>query len=171
MMWSGAHALARLEEYAFDYVFYPYMLYSGGETLLRLVWAEGASADAGYWTGFGVLSLLSLVLNLLYIRLYDWSGRDWFAFEYLRNISVPQRITAVPLLAPTARVVTFAYLSIWHSPLFATLWMRSRERQFSMSRRDWMLFGTAVLVANLGWTAAVTAAVTIIRVTLDSLSV
>ncbi len=161
-VWSGAHAAVKLESYLFDYAFYPYMLYSGGGSLLGLAGVTDPDPQTGYWVGFAILCALSLTLNVAYIRAYDCSRHDWFGFETARRIRPPRFLRALAFLPAAARAAIFLYLSIWHNPLFATLWMRSRERAFSMIRRDWLLFGAAVAFANVGWTVVVTTAVTVL---------
>jgi hypothetical protein len=152
--WSIAHGLARLEAYLFDFVFYPYMLYAGGPSLAHTLGAQG-SRGAGYWIGFGILLALSGALNVFYVRLYDASRQDWFGFEALRDRAISWRVAehaAAPL-----RIVVFVYLTVWENPLFATLWLRCRRDKFAMSRQDWLLLGGAVVIANVGWTALVSA--------------
>lgn len=157
VLWSVAHGLVRLEEFVFDYVFYPYMLYSGGRSLANSFSGSEVSEDGGFWTGFVVLCIASLILNLIYLSLYNRSKRDWFGFESLKRLRVPQRVQGMPLLVRIVQCGGFIYLSVWHSPLFAALWMRMGKHQFQMSRRDWTLFFLAVAVANVGWTIAVSA--------------
>ena len=160
---SAAHVVVRLEEYAFDYLLYPYMLYVGGDAVASLLMPASGGSDVGYWTGFALLCLASLLLNILYLRLYDRSRRDWFGFEYLRTIPPPSVINRRPWIGFGLRVASFCYLSVWHSPLFATLWSRSRDRVFSMSKNDWVLFSVAVFTANAGWAVVVTSVVSLGR--------
>src|SRR5829696_4196437 len=80
------HSFIQLEEYAFDYLLYPFMLYQGGEWLIalgaRVAGTEVAvNAPAGYWLGFGVMCALSVAVNLAYLRFYDFSQTDWFGIE------------------------------------------------------------------------------------------
>ena len=166
-VWAAAHALARAEEYFFDYVLYPYMLASGGAALLRLAGDKRAGPSAGYWTGFAFLCLISLALNVLYLRLYDRNRTDWFGFEYLRERTglLSAKYARFPLQA--SRALVFCYLAVWHSPLFATLFARSHTRSYTMGRKDWAAFLAAVFVANVGWTAIVSGAITIVRFALE----
>jgi hypothetical protein len=160
--WSIAHAVIRIEEYLFDYVLYPFMLYRGGEWLLaaflRLAGvAAPPSPAAGYWLGFCLLTSASIGINLLYIRAYDGLRTDWFGFEALKAAS-ERYVSARPGWRPWRAVVrygAFAYLSIWHSPLFGALFMRGETNAFAMTARDWRIFWVALLIANLGWAGLV----------------
>lgn len=157
----------RVEEYLSDYVFYPYMLYRGGPDALTALagFVEGAgpaSPGAGYWFGFGVLLVTSTLINLAYLRAYDATKRDWFGFEALR--AWEERLVArkhYALFRAPLRLLLFTYLSVWHSPLFATLFVRSSLHPYAMAGRDWRAFWAALLLANLGWAAVVSGAVTL----------
>jgi len=166
--WSIAHAAIKVEEYAFDYLLYPFMLYRGGPYLLDLLWhveAADRTSIAGYWLGFAILLLLSLCLNLLYICLYDASRTDWFGFVAIGGLRL--RLGGSSRHGRLARFLlrwlAFLYLSVWHSPLFGTLFMREQGERFVMTKRDWGIFFGALAVANLGWAGIVSGAVLIAR--------
>ena len=163
-VWTGAHVAVRVEEYGFDYVLYPYMLYVGGEGILHLAGSGAGNAKAGFWLGFLLLTAASLLLNLVYIRIYDWSRRDWFGIEALRHSALARRLSGSSHGAFTIGAAAFVFLSIWHSPLFATLAVRSRSAEYTMGRQDWAVFGAAVLVSNAGWALLVTAGVELLFV-------
>lgn len=157
--WSLAHAAVRVEEYLFDYLVYPFMLYRGGAALLA-AFGLRATPGEGYAAGFAFMLLVSLSVNLAYVHVYDRTRRDWFGFEALRSIEarhVPGRLR-LPV-----RIALFGYLSLAHSPFFATLWLRSRTEAFAMRRADWAVFAFAVLLANVGWTVLVSGAVELWR--------
>ena len=58
----------------------------------------------------------------------------------------------------------FTGLSIWANPLFATLWLRSREQQFVMTRGDWGVFWLAIIIANAAWIGIIGVAAELIRI-------
>lgn len=171
--WSAGHLAVRLEEYAFDYLLYPFMLYQGGGALVG--WLCGvfgrtapATLAAGYWLGFGLMTAASVALNLLYVRAYDRMRTDWFGFETLKRAQerlIPSRFRAGPWRT-AARFMAFVYLSAWHNPLFATLFMRKPSAPYAMSKGDWPVFWSGVLIANLGWAGIVSGAVEAAKVLL-----
>jgi hypothetical protein len=160
--WSVGHLAVRLEAYAFDYLLYPFMLYQGGGLLVgwffdALGRTAPATPAAGYWLGFGLMTAASIALNLVYVRAYDRMQTDWFGFKALKSAQeglTPPWLRAEPWQT-AARLAAFAYLSTWHNPLFATLFMRKASNPYAMTRRDWPVFWSAVLIANFGWAAVV----------------
>ena len=163
--WSSAHVAIRIEEYAFDYLLYPFMLYRGGDLLLSTLLApfnprpEALSA-AGYWAGFAVLIAASIAINVAYVRAYDRLKTDWFGFEALKDAveRLPSGLRQQPWREAT-RFAAFAYLSIWHNPLFATLFMRREPSAYAMTPADWRTFWMAIVIANIGWAGLVSGAV------------
>ncbi len=160
-----AHLAVYIEAYTLDYLLYPFMLYRGGALVLsllapRVVAATPHSAAAGYWVGFGFMCGLSIVLNLLYLRVYDFSQTDWFGFEALkracRQSALGNRLG--PDGSMLFRYSTFVYLSVMHSPLLGVVFMREAPSPYAMTARDWRIFWLAILIANVGWTGIVTAA-------------
>jgi len=174
--WSLAHVAIRVEEYLFDYVLYPFMLYRGGawllSALLHFAGAHAAPPPAvGYWFGLCLLTATSVGINLLYIGAYDRLRTDWFGFEALKETS--ERFAPVSSgWRPwrfAIRYVAFVYLSIWHGPLFGTLFMRSSAEPYAMTARDWRTFWIALLIANLGWAGLVSGVVETIQTMLPHL--
>lgn len=151
-----------MEAYAFDYLLYPFMLYQGGDLLVG--WLFGlfgrdapATPATGYWFGLGLMTAASVALNLLYVRAYDRMQTDWFGFEALKSAQeglTPRWLRAEPWQT-AARLAAFAYLSTWHNPLFATLFMRKASTRYAMTRGDWPVFWSAILTANFGWAVVV----------------
>lgn len=172
-LWSIGHMAVRVEEWAFDYVLYPFMLYQGGGMLAA--WLSGVFGRyaqpppaVGYWLGFGLMTAASVALNLVYVRAYDRMRTDWFGFEALKKIEerpILSRFVACPW-RPAARLAAFVYLSAWHNPLFATLFMRKASASYAMSKDDWPVFWSAVLIANLGWAGIVSGAVEAVKILL-----
>lgn len=152
----------QLEAWAFDYLLYPFMLYQGGGVLIGwffdMLGREVPAAPAsGYWLGFALMTAASIALNVVYVRAYDRMQTDWFGFEALKNAReglAPPWLRAEPWQT-AARLAAFAYLSTWHNPLFATLFMRKASTPYAMSDRDWPVFWWAVLIANFGWAVVV----------------
>jgi len=89
--YSAAHTAVRVEEYCFDYLVYPYMLYVGGPSAVNVLFGAVTALPWGYWGGFAAMLVASLFLNILYLRLYDRSEQDWFGFERARRWAPVQR--------------------------------------------------------------------------------
>ena len=133
---SLGHTFIQIEEYVFDFVLYPYMLYAGGESFLRITQLADASPTNGFGAGIAIMFACSVVFNYLYVRAYDRMKVDWFGIEALRTYrpAVVDRLPSV--IRAATRYVTFAGLAVWTNPLFSVLWLRSPGARFAMSRGD-----------------------------------
>jgi len=134
---SMGHVANKTQEYLFDYLLYPFVIFTMG--IIR---------------GAVVMSLLSLVACFLMIRFYDWSKRDWLGIEALKSLkdydgpSLWRRIVARVLLRsdPVACVL----LSIKFDPFIVTAYLR-KGYYGGMSARDWRIFLLSWLVGNAYW--------------------
>lgn len=152
---SLGHTFIQAEEYFFDFVLYPYMLYAGGESFLRLTQLADASPRNGFKAGIALMFACSVAFNYFYVRAYDRMKVDWFGIEALRSYRPPVVDRLPSVIRAAIRYGTFAGLAVWTNPLFSVLWLRSRGANFSMSRSDWGVFAVAIVLANLGWTLAI----------------
>ena len=164
---SAAHLFIRLEEYLFDFLLYPYMLYGGGSALLRMAGYAGANARTGYWLGGTIMLASSITLNLIYLWTYDRTRRDWFGIEQLRHWEARPVIWLPAWIRPAWRSAVFGGLCIWANPLFATLWLRSREQQFVMTRGDRGVFWLAIVIANAAWIGIIGVVAAMVRAVWD----
>jgi hypothetical protein len=131
------HALYAAFNWGFDNVLYVYVVYT-----------------LGMVTGGALMTALSGIqcaaTLLVYQRMrIDWVGSGWLA-EIRRK---PRRSRLESLLVWAGNghpVLLFTLLCVFQDPFMATAWFRhgSFER---LTRRDWSLFGAAVLVSNLYW--------------------
>jgi len=96
-MISAVHTVVRIEEYCFDYLAYPYMLYVGGPAAVNVLFGADAALRWGYWGGLAIMLVASLLLNILYVRLYDRNGPDWFGFERARAWTPSNRVLKAAL--------------------------------------------------------------------------
>ena len=134
---SMGHVATKIQEYLFDYLLYPFVIFTMG--VIR---------------GAVVMSLLSLVACFLMLRFYDWSKRDWLGIEALKSLKdydgscLWRRIVAWLLLRsdPVACVL----LSIKFDPFIVTTYLR-KGHYGGMSTRDWRIFLLSWLVGNAYW--------------------
>lgn len=172
------HGILWLEEIAYDWVFYPYMLTFGGPAVLE--WALSLLAPSypglalgltnqgawGYWTGFIILMIGSILINYLFIKAYDLFKLDLLGFEMPKS-EIEQEVRSRPILRAVASWsgwAAFLFLTIvWTDPLLATLLLRKKAYGFKMTARDWRLFWLAIVLVNLSWTAQVTGAVKVVE--------
>ncbi len=121
----------------FDYVLYPYVIYT-----------------AGIWAGGAVMMFLSALVCLLLLKFYNHSKQDWLGIETLRDLKEfdgqhrGRRI--VTWMLQRSDPVAFMALSMYFDPFITTVWMR-HERFGQLTTRDFRIFWSSVFVANLFW--------------------
>lgn len=129
-----------LINYPFDFLLYPAVL----------IWL------GNIWGGLA-MTILSVFLNVLIIRAYDWSKTDWLLIETLKGFREdPKAGKWKRLLGYVLRksdILAFFILCI-DDPITVTLYLRHGAHQYNgMSRRDWRIFFAATVVSNLYWIA------------------
>ncbi len=107
-----------------------------------------------FW-GCGIMTILSIALNLTLIWVYDKTGKDWLGFESLKegkdNLSskLPKWLQK---MVSFGNITAFIGLSIY-DPFLATVYLRKREQAHKgLSARDWKIFLSATILSNVGWT-------------------
>jgi len=150
------HTFKNIEESIFDYVIYPAII-----------------ALLGTVVGGIVMTIASATECYLFLRLYDWSKKDWFGFELLKRVrdgeeknsrvgSFFQRVTR------KGNWLAFLILSCSTDPFMTTVYMRKGAESYNgLSSRDWRIFWTSVVVGNLWWTVIVSFAVAGVRLILS----
>jgi len=121
-----------------------------------------------------IMAILSVPVNYLFIKFYDWSKKDWFGIEvakeaaefgpaWIRNLSVKsvvgrifwwpfaQIILLILWAIKRGGVVAFIALSMYTDPFVTTVYFR-KESFSGMKKRDWMIFSGSLLVGDIYWT-------------------
>lgn len=146
------HTFKYFEEVLFDYMLYPVVI-----------------AWLGAVKGGAIMMAFSAFMCYLYLRFYDWSGKDWFGFELLKKIRDGEekkgRVARfVQRLTQKGDWVAFLSLSFYTDPFMTTVYMRKGAGAYNgLSKRDWKIFWGSVVVTNLWWTVLMTLAVGTIR--------
>jgi hypothetical protein len=140
-----------LTDRAFDYILYPYVIY-------RL----------GIIKGGLIMSVLACALNLLTLKFYDWSKRDWLGIEALKGLkdySGPNRWARLwAWIMRRSDLIVMTFLSIKEDAFIALIYMRHGSHQYNgMTGRDWKIFFTSVVIANVYWTLAASMGVTLVE--------
>lgn len=130
----------------FDYLMYPAVI----------LWL-------GPLAGGALMTALSALVSYLLIVLYRWSGRDWLGLEMVRDLrDGPLPSNAVlrwtHQLLRTGRLPALVILSIQFDPFITVVYLRDGVVEVGgLSRTDWTVFWSSVVISNLYWTGAVTA--------------
>jgi hypothetical protein len=131
------HLLYGLFNHAFDYLLYPYAVYTLG--VIR---------------GGILMTLLSMLQCALTLLVYQRMRIDWVGGSLLDVYagSAPQSLQARVLtwLTGRQRWLSFAVLCALTDPFIVTAFFR-RGRFGALAREDWQLFIASVLLCNLYW--------------------
>lgn len=114
----------------------------------------------GYAWGGIVMTALSVVVNLLTIRAYDWARTDFLLIESLKGVrddpaGPPWRRVAGRILC-RGDAAAFVLLSWIEDPVVVTLYLRRGSHRYDgFSRRDRAIFLASTILANFLWIASV----------------
>jgi len=134
---AAGFAANKLQEYLFDYLLYPFVIFK-----------------LGLLGGGAIMSVLSFIGCLLLLRFYDWSKRDWLGIEAIKSLKdYTGKNRFGRLMAWLLRrgdFVACVALSIKFDPFITTAYLR-REAFKKMTARDWRIFLLSWFIANAWW--------------------
>lgn len=108
--------------------------------------------------GCGAMIVLSVILNLTLIWVYDTTGKDWLGFEAIKEGKEKFSSTLpgwIQKLMSAGDWGAFIGLSLY-DPFLATVYLRKQDQVFKgLSARDWKIFSAATILSNVGWTGLV----------------
>ncbi len=142
------YAAKAIEEFLFDWLLYgTVVLYCTSQ------WGKVEGSVAA----FLMMTPLSAVICLFYLKLYDWFHQDWFGFEALKEITnSPHKGWMSRMVFWIARLgafPAFIILSINTDPFIVTVYLRKGEDAYDgLSGRDWFIFWSSVIFSNSYWT-------------------
>lgn len=127
---------------AFDYLLYPFVIYK-----------------LGILKGGLVMTTLACFVNILTLKFYDWSKRDWLGIEAIKGVKDYQGTSKIGRLTAwilrKSDLVVMVFLSIKEDAFVTVIYMRHGSHQYNgMSRRDWWIFFVSLAIANIYWTLA-----------------
>lgn len=111
----------------------------------------------GYLKGTVIFTLLSIVVDIISIKLYDWSETDWLAIEYLKSVKSYSGENKLKKLikyifTSTPVWVQVVVLSPKFNAFIITALLREGSYQFNgLSKRDWCIFWGSFLTTQLYW--------------------
>jgi len=130
---------------AFDWVLYPVMM-----------------CKMGLIAGGIMMTMLSVLFNLILIEAYDALGKDLFALEAAKAAQ-SANVTWWGNLLGRSRWLTFVILSVY-DPVPAVIYIRGGHSQFSgLMGRDWLMFVLATLISNGAWIVLMAAGLTAVE--------
>jgi len=130
----------KLQEYLFDFLLYPFVIFK-----------------LGLLCGGIIMSVLSFIGCLLFLRFYDWSKRDWLGIEAVKSLkdySGTSRLRRfMAWLLCRGDYIACVTLSVKFDPFITTAYLR-RGAFNGMNRRDWRIFVLSWFVGNAYWSVA-----------------
>jgi hypothetical protein len=117
-----------------------------------------------YWLGivYGgvVMTLLAIFACVAMIKFYDWSKRDWLGIEALKGLREYEGNRRLgkfmSWVLTKGNIAVFLFLSVYFDAFITTTYMRHGKNQYNgMSRRDWAIFTSSVIISNACWAIAV----------------
>lgn len=154
------HAGKRVEELLFDWLLYG--------TVVALCTARFGSFG-GSLAAFALMTPLSALVCLGYLRFYDWAKRDWLGFETIEKLRESEAAAGwfmrhVIRLTRLGDAPMFFALSIYGDPFMTTVYFRRGAEQYNgLSARDWKIFWGSVFFSNAYWTLRWTVIVVLAR--------
>mgnify|MGYP006268464661 FL=1 len=128
---------SRLIVLLFDYLLYPFVVH-----------------HFGILQGGGVMTLLSFIFCVAAVKFYDWSKRDWFGIETIKEVKTYKGTRKIgrftSWIMKKGVPVVFLFLSIKFDPFITTAYMRHGKYN-GMSKRDWTIFMGSLLISNAYW--------------------
>lgn len=111
---------------------------------------------------FAIMAPLSALFCYGYLRLYDWLKKDWFGFEAVKNVQhqfAGNRF--IGKFLKLGDVAAFFALSVYADPFMVTVYLRKESKFNGLTKRDYTIFWSSVLVSNAYWTLRWTVLVTL----------
>ena len=105
------------------------------------------------------MTFLAAVINILCLKIYDWSKRDWLGIETLKEMKgykgKSRLMWFMSGMLKKSDLAAFFILSIKEDAFIAMVYLRHGSHQYNgMSARDWRIFLASLAVANVYWTLA-----------------
>ena len=127
---------------SFDYGLYPFVIYK-----------------LGIIKGGLLMTFLAFLTNILCLKFYDWSKRDWLGIEVLKGVKGYEGGNRLLLfmsnLLKKSDTAAFFFFSIKEDAFVTMVYLRHGSYQYNgMSARDWRILLASLAVANIYWTLA-----------------
>jgi len=131
-----------LFNYAFDYALYPFIIYK-----------------IGIIKGGLLMTAVAAVINILCLKFYDWSKRDWLGIETLKGMKgyegANRLVRFMSGMLKKSDPAAFLFLSVKEDAFITMVYLRHGSHQYNgMSVRDWRIFISSVAISNIYWTLA-----------------
>lgn len=111
----------------------------------------------GMLEGGLLMAALSIPVDLITFKFYDWSKVDWFAIEYIKSMknyqgrNIFKKVVSY-IFNYTPIPIQLITLSIQFNSFIVTALLRKGEYTFhGLTKRDWKIFWSSYLVGQIYW--------------------
>ena len=144
---ATGHGGKLVEEWLFDT-----FLYGAVSIFCQQQWGIFYGAIAT----FLIMAPLSALVCSLYLKFYDWLGRDIFAFESIKESEeIAEGGWVYRYIIPLIKkgdVAAFFILSIFKDPFMTVVYLRDKDRKYQgLGPREKRIFWSSVVVSNAYW--------------------
>lgn len=114
------------------------------------------------------MTLLSFLICWATFLFYDWAKKDWIGIETMKELKEYEggRLSGKLLswVMKKGDPVAILLLSIYFDPFITTAYMRRGAHKYDgLSKRDWSIFISSLLIGNLYWTLVAYTGVTFLQ--------
>ena len=150
-LFVGVFVNSVLLNYVYDYVFYPFMIWK-----------------LGVVRGGVIMIILSTFVCYLLLLFYDWSKKDWIGIEAIKELKEyggnSKFAKAISWILKKGDFGIMVFLSIQFDPFITTAYMRHSIGKYDgLTKRDWKIFFSSAIIANVYWTLMSFAGVSVLE--------
>jgi hypothetical protein len=118
---------------------------------------------------FVLMTPLALFVNTLCLAFYNWSKKDWFGFEAIKEFEANAKEGGafrrfLYALLTSNRIAAFFVLSIFGDPFLTVVYLRKKDAQYTkLTTRDQYVLISSALVSNAYWTLRWTVLIEVLK--------
>jgi len=115
----------------------------------------------------GVFMLvITFFIDLLTLKFYDWSKKDWLAIEYIKDLKSHEGFIGkiFDWLHSRGLLFVIIFMAIKFNPFIVTAYARKGSYKYDgLSKRDWIIFISSSIIGGVYWIVAITLGVTVLE--------
>ena len=109
----------------------------------------------GFLVGAPIMFFASMLLCLVSLKFYDWSGKDWLGIETIkeaRELRNSKTSRLIARLFKNSQRAQLVILSLAQEPFLVTVFLREGAHQYGgMTNKDWKNFFISLFIGNGFW--------------------
>lgn len=139
------------------YVFvwlYDYFVFS------YVIWRFGAIK------GGLIMIFITFFVDVVTMKFYDWSKRDWLAIETIKDLGKTNNWFGklFKWLNDRGFFLIVIFLSLKFNPFIVTAYLRKGSHQYNgMSKRDWIIFCGSSVLGGIYWIIVIATGVSLVQ--------